>query len=354
MLNQKEDNSIIEIILNLIQWLKYLKSKWLIIFFSGLLGVVFGFIFSINRNKIYTANLTFALEEKNPGGGINSIASTLGLNIGGNESGVFAGENIIELMKSRLLIEKTLLTKVLINNKEEFLVNRFIDINYSDVADKNNAEIKNKKFYSTDRNRFTREQDSLLGNIQSYIKNSTLEVSKLDKKLSIVSVKLKSKDEIFAKLFCENLVKNVTDFYVETKTGKSKKNVLILSNRVDSVKRELDQAMYGRASFSDQNMSLIKQSAAVPKIKQEMKIQMLSTLYSELVKNLELTKLALMREEPLIQIIDKPILPLPFEKTNRIKLILLGGILSLVSITVFLILYKMFININSYINTFKK
>ena len=53
-------------------------------------------------------------------------------------------------------------------------------------------------------------------------------------------------------------------FYIETKTKKSRSNVLLLQNREDSVQRELN-AVYGRAQFGDQNMGLIRQQAAVPK-----------------------------------------------------------------------------------------
>ena len=42
----------------------------------------------------------------------------------------------------------------------------------------------------------------------------------------------------------------------------------------------------------------------------------LSTIYTEVVKNLEVTKTALMQESPTVQIIDHPELPL---KVNRMK-----------------------------------
>jgi uncharacterized protein involved in exopolysaccharide biosynthesis len=129
------------------------------------------------------------------------------------------------------------------------------------------------------------------------------------------------------KYFPKNSSKTVTDFYIETKTKKSRGNILVLQNRADSVQRELNAAMYGRAQFGDQNMGLIRQQAAVPKLKQEMKVQMLGTLYGELVKNLEFAKLTLMREEPLVQIIDQPILPLPKAKLGKLKAMVMGGIL---------------------------
>ena len=145
--------------------------------------------------------------------------------------------------------------------------------------------------------------------------------------MSIINVVFVSTDEIFAKVFSEKLIETVTDFYIETKTKKSRGNVMLLQNRADSVQRELNAALYGRAQFGDQNMGLIRQQAAVPKLKQEMRVQMLGTLYGELVKNLEFAKLTLMREEPLVQIIDQPILPLPRARLGKIKAMVMGGFL---------------------------
>jgi uncharacterized protein involved in exopolysaccharide biosynthesis len=142
-----------------------------------------------------------------------------------------------------------------------------------------------------------------------------------------VNISVACTDEIFAKIFSEKLIETVTDFYIETKTKKSRGNVMLLQNRADSVQRELNAALYGRAQFGDQNMGLIRQQAAVPKLKQEMKVQMLGTLYGELVKNLEFAKLTLMREEPLVQIIDQPILPLPKAKLGKLKAMVMGGFL---------------------------
>jgi hypothetical protein len=84
--------------------------------------------------------------------------------------------------------------------------------------------------------------------------------------------------------------------------------------------------MSGRAKELDQNFGIIRQQAAVPRLRNELKVQMLSALYSELVKNLEFSKLSLMREAPLIQIIDRPILPLEFTRTSKLQSTLYGAI----------------------------
>lgn len=328
MSEQEEEISLKELILKIQEWYRYLLSKWKTILIAGIIGGCLGLAYSFIKKPIYTANLTFALEEKSAsGGGLGAIATQFGFNIGGSEGGAFAGDNLIELLKSRFIIEKTLLSEVEINGKKDLLVNRYIQFNELDKKWAENPVLSQLKFTTNKRDDFTLQQDSVLGSIYKGIAENMLAVNKVDKKLSIVKVSISSKDELFAKYFSENIVKNVTDFYVETKTSKSRANISLLEFRVDSVRRELDAAMYGRAQFSDQNMGLVRQSAAVPKVKQDMKVQMLSTMYGELIKNLEFSKLALMREEPLIQIIDRPILPLEKNKLGKLKALIIGSFL---------------------------
>lgn len=315
----EQGTSVIEILNKLKVWFYFILSKWKSILLATVIGILFGVGFANFKAPIYTANLTFALEEKDGNGiGIGSLASQFGISLGVGEGGAFAGDNLIELLKSRFIIEKTLLTKVKIENNTDFLVNHYIGFNKLDEMWEKDNILKDLNFIDSERSKFTLQQDSVLGTIYKDIVDNMLSVNKVDKKLSIVKVSISSKDELFAKYFAENIVKNVTDFYIETKTSKSRANISLLEYRADSVRRELDAAMYGRAFLSDQNMGLVRQSAAVPKIKQEMRVQMLSTMYGELIKNLEFSKLALMREEPLIQLIDTPILPLENDKKHTL------------------------------------
>ena len=327
---QNDEISLKELIQKAGEWFTFFKSKWKIIFLAGILGSILGLGYSYIKKPIYTAKLSFALEEKGnmSGSGLASVAAQFGLGgIGGGDGGVFSGGNMIELLKSRFLIEKTLLSTVSINGKSDLLINRYIHFNKLDQKWAKKINLVGLKFTNSDRTHFTLQQDSVLGVISAALIKNNVSVAQQDKKLSIININVTSTDEIFAKTFSEKLIETVTDFYIETKTKKSRANVQLLQNRADSVQRELNAALYGRAQFGDQNMGLIRQQAAVPKLKQEMKVQMLGTLYGELVKNLEFAKLTLMREEPLVQIIDQPILPLPKERVGKLKAMVVGGFL---------------------------
>ena len=67
-----------------------------------------------------------------------------------------------------------------------------------------------------------------------------------------------------------------------------------------------------------------------------------TTILGELVKNLEISKLSLLRETPLIQVIDCPVLPLPVERLSKLKALVLGGMLAGFLPTLYLLARKLF------------
>jgi len=152
-------------------------------------------------------------------------------------------------------------------------------------------------------------------------------VVRKDKKISIVNVDFMSKDELFSKLFVERLMDETSKFYSFTRTSQSRTNIDMMQHTADSIKGLYESALYKGAGISTVNMNTALQYAAVPRIKQENNAQLYGTVYAEVLKNLETLKLDLARETPLVQIIDRPRLPLKKEKLGKIKGIVFGGIL---------------------------
>ena len=73
-----------------------------------------------------------------------------------------------------------------------------------------------------------------------------------------------------------------------------------------------------------------------------MDVQANTAILTELVKQTELAKVTLRKETPLIQVIDRLILPLPEEQFGKAKGILLGGIVAGFLIVLGLIVKRIF------------
>jgi hypothetical protein len=178
-------------------------------------------------------------------------------------------------MKSRLLVEKTLLTTVDSFGKPKLLVNQYIDFNKPKKPKPRESDDPISVYFTgkEEKQGFNLAQDSFLAKVFIDLVKKNLQVAKLDKKLAIVSVSFTGEDEWFAKNFTQILTQNVTEFYVETKTGQMRKNVKMMEHKVDSVKQALGQAMYGVASEVDGNQFLVRGVAKVPQAKKQLEIQ---------------------------------------------------------------------------------
>ena len=342
--NQQTDEiSLKELIQKAGEIVSYLKTQWrkLILFF--LLGGIGGFFYANFSKPKYTAKLTFALAEGGEKlGGIGAIASQFGVDLmGGGSAGAFSGDNLLELMKSRLLLEKTLLTSVDSFGKPKLLVNQYIDFYKPKKSKPRKSEDPVPVYFTGNEEKqgYSLAQDSFLAKVSKDLVKKNLQVAKVDKKLAIVSVSFTGEDQWFAKNFTQILTQNVTEFYVETKTGQMRKNVKMMEHKVDSVKQALGQAMYGVASQVDGNQFLVRGVAKVPQAKKQLEIQVLSTMYGELIKNLELSRTMMAKDQPLIQLIDQPRFPLEKKKTSKL-LATIGGSFFLYFIAVTYLLFR--------------
>ena len=72
------------------------------------------------------------------------------------------------------------------------------------------------------------------------------------------------------------------------------------------------------------------------------RIEVLNAMYLEIVKNLELSKITLLNQTPIINIIDEPILPLDEDKKSKTLAGLLGGFLGGFLSLCFFIFRKLF------------
>jgi hypothetical protein len=334
-LGSTDNFSLRDIILKIKEWWIYLLAKWRIILAVGILGGVIGIAYSIFKKPIYTATLTFALQDEKPGGGLSSgalgLASQFGIDLGGGSGGEFSGDNLLELMKSRSMVEKALLTTISVNGRNETLAEFYININKLRETWPNKPKLVNLHFLpNADVSKFTLSQDSLITAFHGSLIKDNLEVNKLDKKLSIAYVKVKSTNELFAKYFAEVLEKIVSDYYIKTKTEKASKNVAILQRQTDSVRRALNAAISGVAISADinPNPNPSRQVLRVPSQRRQVDVQANTLILGELVKNLEIAKMSLLQATPLIRVIDSPVLPLDMERVGKSKGILYGGIIS--------------------------
>lgn len=330
------------------EWYAYLLSQWKIIVLAGIVGAALGLTYSFVKKPIYTATLSFALEdEKSGGGGLGGalgLASSLGLDLGSGGGSIFTGSNLTELFKSRSMVEQTLMTPVTINGKVISLAEMYIQNNEWRDKWNDNPKLKKIQFLpDTKRKYFTRVHDSILGVIYQDLSKDALSVAQKDKKIAIINMDVSSTNELFSKYFCEALARQVGKFYIETKSKKARMNMAILQKQTDSIRAELNGAITGTAAANDATFMLnpAMNVRRAPSARRQVDVQANTAILTELVKQSELAKVTVRKETPLIQVIDRPILPLPKERFGKAKGLMMGGFLAGFLTVLFLIIRRL-------------
>lgn len=351
-----DEFSLNELKTKLNKYVQIWKRNWKIIVLVTSLGAISGFVYAYFQKYTYTANITFAFEEEKSMGGISGalgLANSLGLDLAGNTSagGAFSGVNLIGLMKSRTLIERALLNPITDNGKTLSMAQYFINFSNLNKNWSEQKSLQNIRFEPyANRSEFNLQQDSIFGILYNRIagKNGILSVFQKDKKVGILTIEVISENELFAKFFAEAIAKEVSDFYVSTKSKKAKLNYEILQKQTDSIRAELNSAIVGVAQANDNtfNLNTALDVRRVPSAKRQIDVQANTAILLQLITNLEMAKVSLRKETPLIQIIDKPILPLDKTKLGKIKASIIGGFIAFMIILVFIVFYRGFLNAN--------
>lgn len=333
-------------------WWSYLLVKWRVVLCCTLLGGLIGLAYIYLKKTIYTADTTFVLEHSESGGGglgqYLGLASMVGLDLGGDGGGIFQGDNILELYKSRAMIEKALLNPIA-GDTTQLLINRYLEFNNLRKKWANRSALANIKFTSYQNRTQTKDlgtlrlRDSIMGKVVEQINKKYLTVTKPNQRLDIIKVEVKATDEIFAKEFNNQIVKTVNDFYVQTKTKKSLDNVNILQQKTDSVRAVMNGSIYSAVAATDAtpNLNPTRQvQRMVPVQRAQFSAETNKAVLAELLKNLELSKVSLRKETPLIQVIDNPVFPLQSNNEYLFIYPIVAMVMSFLLITIVLLLRR--------------
>lgn len=106
--------------------------------------------------------------------------------------------------------------------------------------------------------------------------------------------------------------------------------MVILQKQTDSIRAELNSAITGVAVANDNtfNLNPAHNVNRAPSARRQVDVQANTAILTELVKQAELAKVTLRKETPLIQVIDRPILPLPMNHLGKMNGMFLGGFLA--------------------------
>jgi len=331
-----------DILIKLTDYKTYLFSKKFRIITISAFFFVLGIVFAISSDEKYTAELTFVVEDQQQGGGalgaMSGMASQFGFDIGGSSSSAFSQNNILEFLKSRGVVEATLMQNRKVNKTDDLLIEHYLYLNKIKDTWEKNKDLNPVSFHGI----LTQDNDSVSGDVWKSIIEDELVVELQSDAANIINLSYTSVNDEFSKMFVEALIEQMSKMYISHQTAQTNNTLDFLSSRADSVFMELEIAEEKFAKVKDINQRIVKASGRLKELQLMRRVEVLNAMYLEIVKNLEISKITLLNQTPIIQIIDKPILPLQIEKKSMAVLGLLGAFLGGFLSLVFFIFRKLF------------
>jgi len=332
---QMENNSVStlkmsDLIDGLVGFVKALFASWkqalVVIVVCSLVATAY---FLIQKPK-YEGTASFILEEKSSmGGGLSGLASQFGVDIGGlaGSAGLFAGDNILDILKSRTIIDKVLLSKVDSSDaaNKNTLADLYLDWSHQKNKWSDRADLANISFANClPGTPHSRLQDSVLFVMYKRLTKKHVTVERINKKGSIIEVMTTSQSEVFSKLFSERLVSETMKMYIDIKTGTAARSILRLEKRSDSLMEILNSKSYKSASLQVLDANIAYKSTAVPVEVSQRDKTVTYALYTEVMKNLEASRMALAGQTPIINLLDSSKYPLEDQKYPFLILLAIG------------------------------
>ena len=318
------------------RFLNYFIGQYKIILYITLITSALGLLYGKIQPSTYKATSTFIVEDKSGkgGGGLSGLASQFGIDVGGltgGGAGLFDGDNILEIIKSRSIIEKVLLTKMEEPSslKGQTIADYYIQINnLAPAFESKNINLKSLNFAGLSEGaKHTVQQDSVLYVLFDRI-NKDINVEKKNKKSTIITLEVVSGDQVFSKTFAEQLLKQTSDLYIDIKTGNLSRSIDRIQQKADSLQRSLSNIYQNSFQINSSRTEISNRDKTFS-----------STLYAEVVKNLETLKISLINQTPVIQVLDTPKYPLFDQHTPARYSLIIGFAIGFV-LSFFYALYK--------------
>jgi hypothetical protein len=324
-----------DIVLKLVYFKDLVLKNWKIFILASIVGTGMGYVLEklLKEPKIYIAKIVFNMENGagSTGGGLSDIASAFGLGTGSTSGGnLFSGENFIELLKTKNLYNRALLTRVNVNGKSEIFGNYYLKKSgILEIEQKDNIPIQNFKFVNDKYDSANQAERSTVRLIQAFLMPVTT-VSAESKKASFLTLSVMTRNDTLSYTWAKLYLKIVTDFYKETKTQKTREVRELIVHRVDSLKRALYSNQNAAARYADQNQQIIMQEGLVQQQRLQTNTGQLQGMYFEAMRNLDNINLSMAKETPLFTKIDDVELPISPEPDPTKKGLIIGGVLGFI------------------------
>lgn len=324
---------------------KLFFTVWLIVFGLSVLWVM-------PQPRYYKCNVSLAPEMTGENiGGISSLASNFGINLGGQGSDAIYPQLYPELFRSPDFIVGLFSIKIKMEEGNEELdyatylkkyqkknwltapFNRMKStlIAFFDPPKKDNlsANHKTNPFFLTE------SEYKMMEKIGAKISCS------IDQRTDVVTISVKDQDRLVCALVADSVRQHLQDFIIAYRTKKARLDVLHYQSLADSYKKEYDESAIKYSRFCDANRNVILQTAITERNDLENDMQMKYNAYSAIQTQLEAAKVKLQEKTPAFTTLQSATVPQKPAGPKRLMFVAFMLILSTIVTTAFVLKSEM-------------
>lgn len=309
------------------------RNKWLIIFLALVGGGAF-YIKARLKPFLFSAPLTFALNEGDGGSNIGGVLGQLGL--GGNSNGKVSMDKIVELSKSMRIISKALFAKVTIDGKPDYIANHILDqYHLEEKWAKYNPYYNGFRFKSDSFPSSRVEDNAALKGVYGFTIGGFkpgLVTCNYNNESTIFTLTSVTEKEGLSLALTEQIFNVLSRFYIQQSSDKQKQTFDLVKAKADSLFRTWTSSEYSLSKLDQSQGNLWAPQDRTNMTIRAKQSTMYSVAYSEALRNVEVADYALKSSTPFIREIDKPFAPLDASRPNfliqTIKGLILGGALA--------------------------
>lgn len=300
-----------------------IKKKWFVVALCSLSGLLYLAYYAYSAQAHYEADLDFVVKTKNSsGGGIEDIIGQLGWGGGGGTANL---DKVKSVAFSKSVLEDALYEEATINGKKNLIVNHIYELYGLKEEWEKDDELSAFNEFSKE----NRANDSsmlqniafrnILGKLRGNKKNDGILAIELDENTDMISFKVRSINEKLSYSLSNSIFESLNRFYMNDEVSNTKQTLTKLKVESDSVAQLIRSKEYQLANAKDRNYGIILSKNQVNQEELQRDIIVLSGIYAEMRKNLEIRSFSLKSNSSIFDILEYPVLPLK-EKTKSVPI----------------------------------
>ena len=312
--------------------IKKVLKEWRLLMRFIIVFAIIGVVVALNKPKVYTTTVILAPEYSGGSAlpeGLSSIASMVGVNIGGALKGgvdaiypqiypdvLTSSDFIIKLFDVKVQQEEDTTTKTYYRHLVEdvkipfwnypmiFLSEMFKD----EQVEKGNAVNPFK---------LTKEQTNVLNTVRANV------ACTVDKNTSVISISVNDFDRNVSAIMAETIQKQLQEYITVYRTQKARNDMEYTEKLYKESKKDYVRAQQKYTSYADANEDLLLESFKAKRDELENEMQLRYNIYNQIAQQLQLAKAKVQEQTPVFSVIQGASIPIKASSLPRSFIVLL-------------------------------